>query len=172
MKKIKIFLTVGTHPAPFNRIVKMLDDFANTHSKEYEIIAQIGPADPPTYIKNWFRICSFNEFRKYIDQADIIIAHAGAGSVITALSRGKPIIIIPRRMEFGEVNDNNQLELSKKMEEINGVEVIYDPENIDMKKLDKRIHKLLKTFKPFKSKEKEKLEKNLLRWLKEQEGDI
>lgn len=35
--------------------------------------------------------------------------HAGMGSVISALEYGKPIIVMPRRAQFGEAHDDHQV---------------------------------------------------------------
>ena len=121
-KKLKIFLTVGTHPMQFNRLVKMADEQVKNHPLKYEIVAQIGvSSDEPKHIQKWFRNCDFNEFRDYIKWADIIISHAGAGNIITALSYKKPIIIVPRLGDLGEHTNNHQLELAEKFKNVNGV---------------------------------------------------
>ena len=64
VKKIKIFLTVGTRIEAFDRLVELGDQLARTG--KYKIIAQIGPSKPPRYIKNWVRFTPLEEFRRYV----------------------------------------------------------------------------------------------------------
>lgn len=53
-----------------------------------------------------------NEYEKYVEQADVIISHAGTGSVIPPLKKGKKVIVFPRRECYGEHLDDHQLELA------------------------------------------------------------
>ena len=41
--------------------------------------------------------------------ADLIVAHAGMGSIITALSLAKPILILPRRADAKEQRNDHQI---------------------------------------------------------------
>ena len=52
-----------------------------------------------------------------IEQADIVISHAGAGSIINALRNRKPLIIVPRLVEYGEHTNSHQRDLAKAMNE-------------------------------------------------------
>ena len=52
-----------------------------------------------------------------IVESDIIISHAGAGSIINALKNIKPLVIVPRLVEFGEHTNSHQVDLAKAMHE-------------------------------------------------------
>ena len=51
-----------------------------------------------------------------IKWADIIISHAGAGSIIDLLVSKKPFILFPRLKKFGEAVDDHQIEICKAFE--------------------------------------------------------
>lgn len=102
-----IFVTVGTQ-LPFDRLIRALDKWAGRGSHP-DIFAQIGPS---AYRPENMRYCKFldaPQFREYIAQASLVIAHAGMGSIITALELGKPILVMPRRAGLGEHRNDHQL---------------------------------------------------------------
>lgn len=51
------------------------------------------------------------EFINIMSEADVIISHAGTGTVTTALKMHKKIILFPRLAKYGEHIDDHQLEL-------------------------------------------------------------
>ena len=55
-----------------------------------------------------------SEFRRNVEAAYVVIAHAGMGSIITALELGKRIIVMPRRAELGEHRSDHQVATAKR----------------------------------------------------------
>ena len=101
-----IFATVGTQLA-FDRLITAVDDWAEKNPGE-EIIAQIGPSKVvPNHMKS-FDFKSPDELRQLQEQCSLIIAHAGIGTILTALELGKPVIIFARDHERGEVRNGHQ----------------------------------------------------------------
>jgi len=45
------------------------------------------------------------------DRASLIITHAGTGSLIKGVKKGKKVIAIPRLVKLGEHIDDHQLEI-------------------------------------------------------------
>lgn len=54
-----------------------------------------------------------DEFRQAIDEADLVLCHAGAGVIIQSLMAGKPIVAVPRLSALGEHLDDHQVELAR-----------------------------------------------------------
>src|SRR5690242_15296157 len=52
---------------------------------------------------------SMEEFDRLVCQADLLIMHAGAGSVIHAIQAGKVAVVMPRLAKYGEIIDDHQL---------------------------------------------------------------
>ena len=48
-----------------------------------------------------------------VDQADVVVCHAGAGSLTMALAAGRCPVFVPRRVSVGEQIDDHQLELAR-----------------------------------------------------------
>ena len=48
------------------------------------------------------------DYDEHFRRADLIISHAGMGSIITALGMRKPIVILPRRGHLQETRNDHQ----------------------------------------------------------------
>jgi len=126
-----IFVTTGTQ-APFNRLVKAMDIIANDLDNEEVIVQAFGVDFETTNLK----IVGFlnpTEYKKIFDEARLIVSHAGMGSIVSALSIGKPIIVIPRKAILGEHRNDHQMEGAKKMESLGYVPVAYDEDELKIK---------------------------------------
>ena len=99
-----IFVTVGTQLS-FDRLMQAVNRWAEQENRN-DIFAQIGPDSwhPPSVA--WSEFVGTDEFRERVEQADVVVAHAGMGSIITALELGKPILVMPRRAELMRKLDN------------------------------------------------------------------
>jgi UDP-N-acetylglucosamine transferase subunit ALG13 len=101
-----IFVTVGGQ-LPFDRLIHTVDQWAADQQRS-DVFAQIGSSQSPPGHIEWQRFLSPSEFRAKARDADVIIAHAGMGSILTALEVGKPIIVMPRRAHLGEHRNDHQ----------------------------------------------------------------
>ena len=105
-----IFLTIGTHE-PFDRLVRALDVWADQTARKHEIFAQIvSPASGAYRPKNFETVTHLTpaDYEAQILQADLIVSHAGMGSILTAFTHGKPIVIMPRRGHLRETRNDHQ----------------------------------------------------------------
>lgn len=112
MDLLMILVCVGASEYKFDRLLKIIDELCDENILEgADIIAQIGGTDyQPRNYKN-FALIDRDVFRNYMRQADLIITHAGTGSVIPPLKLGKKVIVFPRREKYKEHLDDHQLEL-------------------------------------------------------------
>ena len=86
-----------------------------------------------------------DEFDKLCHDARLIVAHAGMGTIISAMTKGKPIIVFPRIAALGEHRNEHQLATSKKMKELGYAYVANNKEELKeylLKKDLKCIHQL------------------------------
>lgn len=104
-----IFVTVGTHEQPFNRLIKKVDELVADGTINEPVVMQTGFS---TYVPKhceWHKMLSYNEMKRYIDEARIVITHGGPASFIEVLQAGKIPVVVPRLAEFGEhVNDHQE----------------------------------------------------------------
>ncbi len=124
-----IFVSVGTHPSPFNRLFEQLDKI--NKKKKFKIFAQTGTSTykPKTFISK--KYVSPLLYDKLIAKSRIIIAHGGAGIIGSALLYSKPLVIVPRLLKYKEHTNNHQLELAKQLENKKNVFVVYDISNLE-----------------------------------------
>lgn len=104
-----IFVTVGTHEQPFNRLIKKVDELVADGTITEPVVMQTGFS---TYVPKhceWHKMLSYDEMKRYIDEARIVITHGGPASFIEVLQAGKIPVVVPRLAEFGEhVNDHQE----------------------------------------------------------------
>jgi len=125
-----IFVTVGTHYLGFERLIKKMDEIAGRI--EEKVIAQIGSSKYIPKNMIYFKFAKDeNEILEQCEKARIIIAHCGAGSILTILNYTKPALIVPRLKKFNELIDDHQLELAEVCEKKGRIKVIYDVENLE-----------------------------------------
>ncbi len=123
-----IFVTVGTQ-LPFDRLICAVDEIAPYLNGE-RIVAQTNGGKYIAKNIECKKYFSADEFDTIINQSRMIISHAGIGSIISALTNKKPIIIMPRRASLGEHRNEHQLATAKKMDELKFVNVAYDEQQL------------------------------------------
>lgn len=128
-----IFVTVGTDQ-PFDRMMKIVDQWASENERN-DVFAQIGNGG---WIPKHMKYSEFLEpprFKDYFTQAKVIVAHAGMGTILSALHYGKPILVMPKRASLGEQRNEHQLATARRMMELGNVDVAFDEEEL-REKLD------------------------------------
>jgi beta-1,4-N-acetylglucosaminyltransferase len=125
-----IFVTVGSHYQGFDRLVKKMDEIAGKIDEK--IIMQIGNTKyKPVNAEYFSFVESFEEILRLNREARVVVSHAGAGSIVTALKEKTPVIVVPRLKRYDEHMNDHQLEIAKAMSENKNVTVIYDVEDLD-----------------------------------------
>jgi UDP-N-acetylglucosamine transferase subunit ALG13 len=110
-----IFVTVGTEKFPFDRLLRILDQDVGRAEIGSDVFAQIGTSRYEPAHFPWSRFLSLDEMAERIRRADVVVSHAGIGSLLKCLEMGKTPILFPRLAAFGEQVDNHQLEFLEKM---------------------------------------------------------
>lgn len=121
-----IFVTVGTHEQPFNRLLKVIDELKGANLIEDEVIIQSGYSDYDIkYCKNQ-KFFAYSEMQELIDQANMVITHGGPATFMGVLSKGKIPVVVPRQKKFEEHVNDHQLEFCNKVKEKYPIIVIDD----------------------------------------------
>ena len=111
-----IFVTVGTHEQPFDRLVQKIDELVQNGNIKDEVIMQTGYC---TYIPQACRAqkyFSYLEMEEYVKKADIVITHGGPSSFILPIQFGKVPIVVPRQKKFQEHVNDHQVEFVREVE--------------------------------------------------------
>jgi len=119
-----IFVTTGTS-LPFDRLVRAVDGLAPAISGE-SFLAQIGEGQYQPSNMDWVRNLSVRDYAEQVQASRLIVAHAGMGSLITAMESAKPIVVLPRRLKYNEINTDHQLATAKQWVGRTGVFVAMD----------------------------------------------
>ena len=127
-----IFVTVGAQ-MPFDRLVKTVDQWARVTGHD-NVFAQIGSSEYRPSSIEWTHFLHPDEFKRRCENAEVIVSHAGTGSLITALQLGKPILVMPRRAGLRETRNDHQVATSEQFRRFDSVSVAWD-ENELMAKL-------------------------------------
>jgi UDP-N-acetylglucosamine transferase subunit ALG13 len=126
-----IYVTVGAGIGgqEFDRLIKKVDDIATKFEEEFVI--QLGASKYVPRNMKWFDYVPYEESLEYFRKAKLVIGHCGAGTIINALSFGKPLIVIPRLLKFNEHADDHQLDLAALLEQSRIAQVVYDVEDLE-----------------------------------------
>ncbi len=128
---VVIFVTVGAQ-MPFDRLVKAVDGWASSRGRG-DVFAQIGPTNYYPSNIQWTKFMDSEEFKHRCETAKVIVAHAGTGSIITALQLGKPILVMPRRASLRETRNDHQVATAKQFRRFPSVVVAWDETELSAK---------------------------------------
>lgn len=149
-------VTLGTQHQEFTRLL----DYIENSNLKGEIIVQAGYTKYESKRMKIFDFISYDEMEKYIDKCDLVITHAGTGSIVMPLKKGKKVIACARLSKFGEHVDDHQVEL---------VDVFYSEGYILKVDEDTSLDEVLKNIKDFKPK---KFVSNTKRFIENLEQEI
>ncbi|WP_439489781.1 glycosyltransferase [Algoriphagus sp.] len=132
-----IFLTIGTQE-PFDRLISGMDYISEVLG--LEVLAQTS-ANGTFQVRNMKTVDFLNpsEFNELFDKANLVISHAGMGTIITALVKNKHLIVFPRDRKLKEHRSDHQNATAKYFEELGYISVAR---NVD--ELKELVEKFLK----------------------------
>jgi len=137
-----IFVTVGGDTHSFIRLFTEVNKLIENKKICEDVIFQTGYTDFNLTNYFCFDFMNFENFNTTIKQSDIIITHAGAGTISTALKYGKPVIVVPRRKHFNEHINDHQINLTNKLRDLNRIIAVYDINDLES------VLQKIKKFKP------------------------
>lgn len=124
-----IFVTVGTQ-LPFDRLIGAVDAWAGRTGRR-DVLAQIGPSQLRPQFIEYRPFLPPPEFSRHFASAELVIAHAGMGSIISAMSQGKPILVMPRRASQHEHRNDHQLSTARRFREMGSILVAMDENELE-----------------------------------------
>jgi UDP-N-acetylglucosamine transferase subunit ALG13 len=125
-----IFVTTGTS-LPFDRLVRAIDALAPRFEGE-AFLAQIGNGEYRPGNMEWVRNLTGRDYTDRVNASRLIVAHAGMGSLITAVESAKPIVVMPRQLKYDEINTDHQIATAKHWAGRTGVFVAMDESELEM----------------------------------------
>lgn len=108
-----IFVTVGTHEQPFNRLVQEIDNLKRDGVITEDVIIQTGYSTYEPKYCQWDKLIPYKQMIKNVEDARIVITHGGPASFIMPLQIGKTPIVVPRQKKFDEHVNDHQVEFAR-----------------------------------------------------------
>lgn len=137
-----ILVLLGTQDKDFPRLLEAIDKAIDEGSIQDKVMVQAGQTKYTSSNMEIFDLLPAPEFEKLMNEADLIITHGGAGSIIGSLKRGKKVIAAARLSKYKEHHNDHQRQIVGELAKEG-----YILELRDFQKLGKVIEKS-KTFKP------------------------
>ena len=122
----RVVVSLGTQGFGFRRL---LDRLVKVIPDDVEVLWQTGPTDTDGLDIDARPSVPNAEFHEAIENADVLISHAGAGIALTALGAGKMPLLVPRRVEFDEHIDDHQQQISRSLSN-RGLATAGEPEDL------------------------------------------
>lgn len=123
-----IFVTIGTQLS-FDRLIKAVDVWAEKNPS-VKIFAQIGPGAVVPKFMEHVEFVPPSQVTALMNEAELIVSHAGMGSVLTALRYQRPILIMPRKAVLGEHRNDHQMATARWLNDRPGVTVCWEETDI------------------------------------------
>lgn len=130
---MKVLVTTGTAAEyNFHRLLKIIDSLCSRNVIDAKtLIVQSTDRD---YTPKHYKLCHMmpnDEFQRVMAEADIVISHAGTGTVSAALKMGKRLILFPRLKKYGEHIDDHQLQICQLFTEKSYAMIAKDEEELE-----------------------------------------
>jgi UDP-N-acetylglucosamine--N-acetylmuramyl-(pentapeptide) pyrophosphoryl-undecaprenol N-acetylglucosamine transferase len=114
----RVVVTLGSmrayqFPRAVKRLAALLPEITEPAA---EILWQVGPTDTSALGIESRDVIPAGELAGAIARADLVVAHAGIGSALTALEAGKRPVLLPRRRARGEHVDDHQVLIAQDLE--------------------------------------------------------
>lgn len=126
-----IFVSVGTHEQPFDRVIKKVDELVEKRIINEDVYIQSGYSN---YIPKFCEYAEFITSQEMLDKcnkARIIITHGGPGCIIKALEINKVPIVVPRQPKLDEHVDEHQILFTNRLVREDKIIQIIDIDEIE-----------------------------------------
>ena len=123
-----IFVTIGLMYG-FDRLIKEMDEIAQRIDEK--VIMQIGESSYIPKNAEYLKFASKEVMDSLYERSRVVVCHAGTGSILSAMEHCKPIIVVPRRVKYGEHIDDHQLDIAGELEKEDLITVVHDVSEIE-----------------------------------------
>jgi UDP-N-acetylglucosamine--N-acetylmuramyl-(pentapeptide) pyrophosphoryl-undecaprenol N-acetylglucosamine transferase len=110
---LRVVVALGTIRYPFLRLAQRL---AEILPQDADVLFQSGSTDTSGTRFAGSRELPATELEAAMRDADVVVAHAGVGSALSALEAGRQPLLVPRRAAYGEHVDDHQEQVASELE--------------------------------------------------------
>lgn len=127
-----IFVTVGTHEQPFDRLIKYVDQLKRENVITEDVVIQTGFSTYEPECCQWQKLYPYQMMLEMVESARIIITHGGPSSFILPLRIGKIPIVVPRQYQYKEHINNHQVDFARTVaERLGNIIVVENLEGLE-----------------------------------------
>jgi UDP-N-acetylglucosamine transferase subunit ALG13 len=123
-------VTVGNSRQAFARLLHAVEAYFVEHDSGADVFMQIGVAEIHPRVGSAMPFLELDEFKRRIQSADVIVCHAGAGTLFDVLQAGKCPVVMPRRRAFDEIVDDHQVEFTQYLADAGKVIPAWEPADV------------------------------------------
>lgn len=127
-----LFVTVGNATQGFRRLLDEVERLVHAGAITEPVVMQTG--NNPSFASLRCQTLSFvtpDQFARLVAEADIVVCHAGAGTLLTVLAAGKTPVVMPRRAKYDEIIDDHQLELLEALASEGNIIPAREPDDLE-----------------------------------------
>lgn len=121
-----ILVTTGSSGGPFDRLLSVVERF----DVDEEVVVQHGPSALRPPGARCVDFLPFDELSRLVADARVVVAHAGVGSILLSVARGRAPVVVPRLPSLGEVVDDHQLLLARRLALSGSVTCVEDVDDL------------------------------------------
>jgi len=110
---VKVLVTLGLERKPFHRLARAIDELARRGLLPSDTLLQFGHTPFRGKYCRGVQFLTWHELQDAVATAELVIGHAGVGTVLMALAAGKRPVIMPRSGRLGEHVDDHQERFTK-----------------------------------------------------------
>lgn len=125
-----VFVTVGSQKFQFDRLIKAVDELAQSGVINDSVFAQTGVCEYEPQFIDYKPFLDRETFQEKMTCAGLVITHAGTGAIIGALKAGKKVIAVPRLCKYEEHVDDHQCEIVQRFADMGLIEPCLDASNL------------------------------------------
>lgn len=118
----RVFVTLGTiHPYRFDSVV---DAVLGSGMANEQTVWQLGCTTRDDLPGTVITQMAFAEFQEQARQADVVVTHAGVGTLIDLLDLGVHPVVVPRRRRRNEHVDDHQEQIAAHLRDLDVTQVV------------------------------------------------
>ncbi|MDF2561864.1 MAG: glycosyltransferase [Microbacterium sp.] len=114
-RPLRVFVTLGTiRPYRFDTAVEAMLKILRPDD---EVVWQLGETSRPHLPGESHESMSNAQLRRHVDRADVVVSHAGVGTIVDTLEASKCPVLLVRRAERNEHVDDHQLDIAGELQQ-------------------------------------------------------
>ena len=126
-----ILVLLGTQDKSFHRLLEQVERSIQKGTIQEEVVVHAGYTKYKSSRMKIFDFVDPEELNRYLDEASYVITHAGVGSILGCLKKGKKMIAAPRLKKYKEHTNDHQLQVLKEFDRLGYLLPLYDFTKLD-----------------------------------------